>query len=753
MIMRVSLLFALSLLAACDNEPAGTRVSLDWDSAEMFHVGAAYRVANVHTEHIPSALEGADEPEFDEHWTDEIFWTFQAIETGLVPTSDDELHPYALKADGSVASLSVLRAYVDASLNDDSELLESDPVVYLVFREDRDRLAAIISFTNVDGVRVERAWSSEDLGKSWSALSQSMLTAAPTYLAPFAATYEDDSKVLENGTELDTVSVDDGVVDTYYDDELGGDLVMSRYEVGEPWPTVTVSDNVSSRLLSDEDLDARRADLPFFLPDPPENFDYRAALASTVDIEAALVLDGATMEGGWEAEVIRQYQPWAGSWWPLRKAEHVFGWRGSSPTTDNTISDQGYDTFKPLKKELEQLNEEIRDMDPGTARDAKVDEYKTKQSAYVTALVDFYGGVLQGLQGGTITVAAGKVTCASSCPGKDSAGWEYDLDDLSPYDKYGITLYLEGQTYPNPFYGSAWALLNSWAANEGGDNSWWGYCNGWAGAAILEDEPRESVTVTAGSHSIVYETADQKGLTTALHYSTYSRFYGARYYKEGDDINDLTPKAFHQLITFYFREQGVAMVFDTTAEAPVWNFPAYGAEVTVRETTTGGGSKININTADAAALDTLPGIGETLSWRIIDYRETYGPFQSIEDITKVRGIGSATFNKVEDQITVDAFQRTFDVCADVQFSTDGVDEEHIDSTTAPRGFTELYCYQLSTDSDGRVAGVGTWDDPSDHPDFAWVPYSNPVGASSGGSENPYLNYGTYLDKVVDLRRE
>jgi len=124
MITRFSLVFALSLLAACDKEPEGTRVTLDWDSAEMFHVGAAYRVASVHTEHIPSNLEGVDEPEFDEHWTDEIFWTFQVIETGLEPTSDDELYPYALEADGEVASLSVLRAYVDASLNDDPEMLD-----------------------------------------------------------------------------------------------------------------------------------------------------------------------------------------------------------------------------------------------------------------------------------------------------------------------------------------------------------------------------------------------------------------------------------------------------------------------------------------------------------------------------------------------------------------------------------------------------------------------------------------------------
>ena len=62
--------------------------------------------------------------------------------------------------------------------------------------------------------------------------------------------------------------------------------------------------------------------------------------------------------------------------------------------------------------------------------------------------------------------------------------------------------------------------------------------------------------------------------------------------------------------------------------------------------------KVNINTASLEELDTLPGIGPKLGQRIIDYRETNGPFNSIEEIVLVSGIADSTFEKIKDQITV-----------------------------------------------------------------------------------------------------
>lgn len=61
---------------------------------------------------------------------------------------------------------------------------------------------------------------------------------------------------------------------------------------------------------------------------------------------------------------------------------------------------------------------------------------------------------------------------------------------------------------------------------------------------------------------------------------------------------------------------------------------------------------ININTASAAQLKTLKGIGDVKAQAIIDYRDAHGDFSRIEDITEVKGIGEKTFEKIRDYITV-----------------------------------------------------------------------------------------------------
>jgi len=62
---------------------------------------------------------------------------------------------------------------------------------------------------------------------------------------------------------------------------------------------------------------------------------------------------------------------------------------------------------------------------------------------------------------------------------------------------------------------------------------------------------------------------------------------------------------------------------------------------------------VNINSAGVGELDRLSGIGPALAQRIIDYRETHGPFTAVEDITKVSGIGSALLEKLRNEISVD----------------------------------------------------------------------------------------------------
>jgi competence protein ComEA len=80
-----------------------------------------------------------------------------------------------------------------------------------------------------------------------------------------------------------------------------------------------------------------------------------------------------------------------------------------------------------------------------------------------------------------------------------------------------------------------------------------------------------------------------------------------------------------------------ALVF--TAMAPA---PRVGAEVDHR---------IDINTASAAELATLPGIGDSKAKAIVDYREA-DPFRTVEDLKKVKGIGDKTFESLRPNLMV-----------------------------------------------------------------------------------------------------
>lgn len=68
--------------------------------------------------------------------------------------------------------------------------------------------------------------------------------------------------------------------------------------------------------------------------------------------------------------------------------------------------------------------------------------------------------------------------------------------------------------------------------------------------------------------------------------------------------------------------------------------------------TTGASSLININTADAAELDKLPGVGPAMSARIVEHRKKNGPFSSVDELDNVQGIGPSKLESLRDLVTI-----------------------------------------------------------------------------------------------------
>jgi competence protein ComEA len=95
----------------------------------------------------------------------------------------------------------------------------------------------------------------------------------------------------------------------------------------------------------------------------------------------------------------------------------------------------------------------------------------------------------------------------------------------------------------------------------------------------------------------------------------------------------------------------IAAIAQPAAGAPAQDKAAPRAAAKPSATTT---AIVNLNTATAADLEGLPGIGAKTAARIIEYRQKNGPFKKIEELMNVRGVGEKNFLKLKPQLTVAA---------------------------------------------------------------------------------------------------
>ena len=174
-----------------------------------------------------------------------------------------------------------------------------------------------------------------------------------------------------------------------------------------------------------------------------------------------------------------------------------------------------------------------------------------------------------------------------------------------------------------------------------------------AGGVVLflrdgdDGEPVKIIAPTTPSAETSQAEAELKAYVTGA-----VRQPGLYTIKEGDRLADLIDLAGG--ITEDADMQAVNLAVRVN-DQDHWTVPTVGEPTVVPsnavsiEPTSG---KVDINTADATLLETLPGIGETRAQAIINHRDEHGPFKRVDDIVAVPGIGSSTLEGLRDLVEV-----------------------------------------------------------------------------------------------------
>jgi hypothetical protein len=276
-----------------------------------------------------------------------------------------------------------------------------------------------------------------------------------------------------------------------------------------------------------------------------------------------------------------------------------------------------------------------------------------------------------------------------------------------------------------------------------GVGAWYGHCNAWAAAAIMEPEPRVDTEV----NGIPFTAADLKAYLTELYMEIQSTFYGSRndYHEDEDarsaiDFKDVTPATFHINFADRIGNKDQGFVIDRHTGSEVWNQPVRA-----------------FRSKAEALYETVDGEAQPAEREIVYTEYGYNGAELDERGAKTvypvlvtttihwmsDGVPAATLtdDSINDEIDDEQFADAFGI------RTLWHDQVEVRTLTY-----ELWLDRPMDDPEARIIGDGAWQHGSAtgftqlHPDFIWVPLADMN--SQRDYENEFFDYDTVVDELL-----
>ncbi|NRF02306.1 helix-hairpin-helix domain-containing protein [Bacillus subtilis] len=164
-------------------------------------------------------------------------------------------------------------------------------------------------------------------------------------------------------------------------------------------------------------------------------------------------------------------------------------------------------------------------------------------------------------------------------------------------------------------------------------------------------EPVKQAVPTEAENTVVKQEAnnDESSETIVIDIKGAVQHPGVYEMHTGDRVSQAIEKAGG---TKEQADEAQVNLAEILQDGTVVYIPKKGEETAVQQGDGGKGALVNINTATLEELQGISGVGPSKAEAIIAYREENGRFQTIEEITKVSGIGEKSFEKIKSSITV-----------------------------------------------------------------------------------------------------